>query len=179
MGFLLDNRTLTFGQVAVSLILCVVMFVAWRTQKTYPGFGRWTVGKVPNAIGWLLIGLRDDIPDWASVLVGNGLLLVSPILAYEGIRQFRGKSYRDALNYVVGLVVIGAFIYFTWIQPNVNARVVAISGFGAFIFFRCAFDLVYNAPRELRSSYWFTASMFALYDLVLLVRVVPPVHYRV
>jgi hypothetical protein len=48
MQLIFDNRTLTTVQVAVSIVLGIVMFIAWRTQKTYPGFGRWTLSKVPQ-----------------------------------------------------------------------------------------------------------------------------------
>jgi hypothetical protein len=71
-ALLLDNRTHTVVQVVVSIMLCVVMAVAWRTQKTYPVFGRWTASKLSYALGWLLVGLRGLIPDWASVFVANG-----------------------------------------------------------------------------------------------------------
>lgn len=63
MNLILDNRTQAIVQVAVSMTLCFVMLIALRSQKTYPGFGRWTLDKVPSALGWLLIGLRGFIPD--------------------------------------------------------------------------------------------------------------------
>ncbi len=172
MSLILDNRTQTVVQVAVSTTLFVVMFIAWRTQKTYPGFGRWTLDKVPSALGWLLISLRGQIPDWASVPLANALLLISPILTYEGIRQFRGKSYRDLFNYLLLVLLLGAFSYFTWARPDVNARVQIIAVCALIIFARCGLELFLKAPRNLRSSYWLTAGMFMLYVLVLLVRVV-------
>jgi len=57
--------------------------------KTYPGFG---VGplQIAHALGWLLVGLRGIIPDWASVFVPR-MLFLAPVLLYEGIRQFRGN----------------------------------------------------------------------------------------
>ena len=175
MNLILDNLTQTVVQVAVSSMLCVVMGIAWRTQKTYPGFGRWTVSKIPHALGWLLIGLRGFIPDWASVFVANGLLFATSILLYEGIRQFRAKPHRSLLHYGLMVILLGAFVYFVWVQPNVNARLLIISGFSALVIGRCAFNLGVDVPRELRPSFWFTAAMFGLYDLVLLVRVVTAV----
>ena len=171
MNLILDNRTQTVVQVAVSLMLCVLMAIAWQTQKTYPGFGRWTVSKIPNALGWLLISLRGVIPDWASVLVANGLLLIAPILLYEGIGQFREKPYRSIFHYLLMALVLGGFVYFTWVQPNVNARVVMIAAYSALIIGRCALSLWRGVTKELRPSFWFTAVMFGLYDIVLLLRV--------
>jgi len=171
MNLLLDNRTLTVVQVAVSLILCAVMLVGWRTQKTYPGFGLWTVGKIPNALGWLLISLRGFIPDWSSILLGNGLLLISPILTFAGIRLFRGKNPNDNLIYVFTAALGAAFFYFTAIQPDINGRMVLISVFGLVLYGRCAMELLGGVPSGQRSDYWFTAAMFGLYSLVLFLRV--------
>jgi hypothetical protein len=99
MSLTLDNRTLAIVLVAVTIMLFLVMLAAWRTQKTYPGFSRWTISMLPNALGWLLIGLRGLIPDWISALGGNIALFLSPLLIFEGIRQFRGKPARDWLKY--------------------------------------------------------------------------------
>ena len=52
MPLTLDNRTLTILPVAVSATLFLVMLFAWRTQRTYPGFVRWTASKLPNALTW-------------------------------------------------------------------------------------------------------------------------------
>lgn len=171
MNLFLDNRTQTIVQVAVSMTLCFVMLIALRSQKTYPGFGRWTLDKVPSALGWLLIGLRGFIPDWASIPLANALLLISPILTYEGIRQFRGKPARDLFNYLLLVVLIGTFIYFTWGLPDVNARIQIISFCAMLIFARCAIELFFGAPHNLRTSYWLTGGMFAFYTSILLLRV--------
>ena len=171
MNLFLDNRTLTVLQVAVSTMLFVVMWVGLRTQKTYPGFNRWMLAKLPAALSWLLISLRGLIPDWSSVVVGHGLLILTGILTYEGIRQFRGKPFRDVYNPALFVLLVCVSIYFTWIQPDINARIALVSACGVIIMTRCVFELFYRAPRELRSSFWFTGAMFALYDLVLILRV--------
>jgi diguanylate cyclase (GGDEF)-like protein len=169
---ILDNRTLTVLQVAVSAVLFVIMFIAWRTQTTYPGFGRWTVSKVPHATGFLLISLRGLIPDWVSVLVANGLLFISPILLYAGIRQFCGKPHRDPFNYVLMVVLLASFNYFFWVQPDMKARVLTIVACTALVIGRCAVNLFFEAPRALRPSYWFTGTMFGLYAAVLILRLI-------
>jgi len=170
MLFMLDNRTQTIVQVAVSASLFLVMLVAWRTQKTYPGFGRWTFSLLPNALGWFLISLRDQIPTWASVLVGNALLLISLILIFEGLRQYNGKQPRDWFNYGLLVLLTVGFVLFLWVQPSVNARLVLVSACTLVVVVRCALELFISAPQGLRPSYWFTGSMFGLFGLVLTLR---------
>ncbi len=172
MSLTLDNRTLAIVLVAVAIMLFLVMLAAWRTQKTYPGFSRWTISMLPNALGWLLIGLRGLIPEWVSALGGNIALFISPLLIFEGIRQFRGKPARDWLNYaLLVLLAIGA-AYFLWVQPSVIIRVQIIYALVLIVIVRCAYELFNGAPDELRSSYWFSGAVFGLYAIVLVIRLV-------
>ena len=168
---LVDSRTLSIVQVSVSIILCVVMLFAWRSQKTYPGFGRWTVSKVPHALGFFLISLRGLIPDWASILLANVLVFISPILLYEGIRQFVRKPHRDGLNYGLMGLLISGFVMFVWIRPNMQARVLLIAGLTVIVLARCAWKLFARVSPALRPSFRFTATMFVVYCLVLILRV--------
>jgi diguanylate cyclase (GGDEF)-like protein len=170
MTFALDNRTQTIVQVAVSATLFVVMLVAWRTQRTYPGFGRWTISNLPNALGWLLISLRDLIPTWVSVVVGNVAVFISPVLLFAGIRQFRGKQPHDWLNYGLLIFLTGGFMFLLWVEPSVNTRLTIITACMLVVIVRCAAELFIASTDELRLSYWFTGSMFGLYALVLILR---------
>ena len=172
MNLFLDNRTQAVVQIVVSIMLFIIMWTAWRTQKTYLGFGRWTVAKIPHAIGWLLISMRGLIPDWASIIVANALILLSPILVYEGIRQFREKPHQDMFHYGMMILFVGSFSFFTFAQPNLNARFAILCVCLILIFTRCIVELVVDVPRELRSSHWFTAAMFAAFELVVLLRLI-------
>jgi diguanylate cyclase (GGDEF)-like protein len=167
-----DNRTLTTLQVGVSVVLFFVMLIAWRTQTTYPGFGRWTMAKAPHAIGFLLVSLRGIIPDWISVIVANALMFVSPILLYEGIRQFCGKNHRDTFNYGLMIILLALFNYFFWIKPSMAVRLLTISVCTTIIVMRCSGALFYHAPRELRASFHFTSAVFGLYAVVLWLRII-------
>jgi len=168
MHLLLDNHTQIIMQVAVSGMLCLVMLLVWKTQKTYPGFGQWTVSKLPVASAFLLLCLRGVIPDWASIFIANLLLCISPILLYEGIRKFRGKPHRDAIHYGLFVIVIVTLCFSFWIKPSIVVRLVCLFGFTAVLLLRCAVNLFVKVPPAMRPSYWFTAAMFSLYDLVLL-----------
>jgi len=153
MTSVLDNRTLVVTQAIVSMMRFIVMSIVWNTQKTYPGFGRWTFAKRPNAYSWLLPGLQDFIPDWLSIIVGSCVLLISPLLANEGIRQFCGKQPIESKNHLLCIAIVLAIFYFTLVKPDISYRIALIYG-GAFFFLtRSSCELFLNAPRLLRSSY--------------------------
>ena len=153
-------------------MLFVTMLIASRAQKTYPGFGDWTLSKIPNAIGWLLISLFGIGPLWVSTILGNGLAAMSPVLIFSGIRKFRGKPARNKLNVFLLTLYISSYIFFTLIQPNVNARLFSLFIYATILIGRCGFELVFDVPKEFRLSFWFTASMFFTYLIVFFARII-------
>jgi diguanylate cyclase (GGDEF)-like protein len=100
------------------------------------------------------------------------LLFLAPLLLYEGIRQFRGKPHHSVFHYALMAVLLGVFIYFTWLHPDVNARLLTLTICIALVIGRCAYSLFVEVPGGLRSSFWLTAAMFGLYDVVLILRLI-------
>ena len=172
MNFSIDNRTQTIVQVSISAMLCLVMLIAARVQKTYPGFGDWTLSKIPNAIGWLFISLNGMAPLWITAILGNVFLALHPILIYSGIRKFRGKPAKNRLNILLFLILAGGYVYFTLFRENVNARMFMLFVYAVTFLARCGFELVFDVPKEMRIGYWFTATMLFLYVGVSFLRVI-------
>src|SRR5690606_36609045 len=83
-------RTLSVVLMLVTALMASVMFVIWKTQKTYPGVGYRTVANLVAAGGFLLIALRGGWPEIVSVIAGSSLAVASLAIAYEGNRRFRG-----------------------------------------------------------------------------------------
>ena len=171
MQLILDNHTQTLIQVAISFMLFTVMFTEYWTRDTYPGFSDWTISKIPNVVGWLLISLNGGVSVWVMV-AGNILVAVTQVLNYSGIRKFRGRPASNRLNLVLLFLLMAGDLYFTAVKSSANARMLLVFLFGAYIMARCGFELMFDVPKELRLSYWFTASMFFLTTLIGLVRVV-------
>ncbi|MCF8041561.1 MAG: response regulator [Desulfarculaceae bacterium] len=104
-------------------------------QKTYPGFGLWTIGIVLLGLAPVLIGLRGKIPDIFTVILANGLTFLAMILFAGGFQLIAGKKVSYYL--FSSLIILNSFIifpYFTYIEHNVNIRVIAMSYFSAFCF---------------------------------------------
>jgi diguanylate cyclase (GGDEF)-like protein len=172
MDIVLDNRTQTVIQIAISAMLFLVMLVTSKSQKTYPGFLDWTYGKIPNLVGWILVGMMGIVPLWVSAIVGNGLLALPILFIFSGIRKFRGKPARNKLNIFLLILLIFSFYYFALIQPNANARMFLFFIYLLILTGQCTYELLFDVPKEFRLSFWFTASMFFIGMLTSLVRVI-------
>ncbi len=166
----LDTRTLAVVLIAVSVLLSLLMLLIWRTRKTYSGFGLWTASSGLYTMGFLMVALREQLPDSLFIMLTNLLLLGATICIFEGIRRFHGVPAQWLSNIAVLAVMLAFLAYFTYVNNHLKMRIVIYSFFAAVLYFRCAFELLRDIPKELRSTSWFTSSLFILYALILVAR---------
>lgn len=170
-SFALDIRSLSVVLTAVSAMASVVMILIWKTHKTYAGFGYWTAGNTAYAFGFLFIALRGMIPDIFTIILANVLILSAAALYLEGTRRFRDAAGRGALSISLIILLVILQSYFTYADNDAGMRIIILSILSAVIFCMGAADLLRDAPPDLRFSYRFTGSLFAVYSLIMIVRV--------
>jgi len=136
MADFLDIRTLSFitGVTALAMFLCM-LHVAIR-RKTYPGFYLWTAAALANTLGFMMMSLRHHLPDFGTVVLANFLIGLASVLICRGLASFSQARQLNWLDFPALAVLIALFIYFTHWQPDVRARVVVLSLFLAFFFYR-------------------------------------------
>lgn len=121
-----DMRTLMVFIAAVHLLLCVLM--RWGTRNgASPALVTWSWSNSLAAAAWLLVALRDNIPDWASIPVANSLLIFSWTLLLVGMQQFAGKK---PYWWLATLPACTVFTLFTWVpsvRGNLGARVMVVN----------------------------------------------------
>ncbi|CCJ49792.1 GGDEF domain-containing protein [Bordetella parapertussis] len=105
------------------------------------------------------------MPPWLAIQAPNVLISSGVVLFCAGV--FRFMQQRPPWRLLLGLALsIGANIWFHYVDPSVNARVVAASGLHALLWGGSAWTIYRNMPlRRSRYSYWFagvTATVAAL-----------------
>ena len=142
---ILDVRTIELMSAIMPFVFGLIMTQYWRERKTYGGFGHWVLANFAFGSGYMLISLRGMIPDFFSIILGNVTTIYAGILIYQGIQLFFDQPAFSRLNSLVFILYILFQIHFTYIEPDINARIVLIS-FGLFILiFRSGLSLV-NCP---------------------------------
>ncbi len=168
--FTLDTHTLTAVLIAVSVLLSLLMLLLWRTRKTYSGFGLWTASSALHTAGFILFSLRNILPDYITILLANLLLLGATVCIFEGIRRFHGDHAQWTFNIAALAVIMAILAYFTYVNNQLETRIITYSVFAAAMYFRCAFELLLGTSEALRSTSWFTSILFTLYALILAAR---------
>ncbi len=146
-----DIRTLTLAATIIWFCSAVTLILIWYIQKTYDGFGYCTLSAVAVTIGLLLLSLHDVTSPFIPVLIGNGLVLLGPLMVSQGVRSFRGRgSFHPGFWVAFALIECG-LAYFLYVQPSFHLRVVLVSFLIGGISIIIAWEIL-NFPVELRFS---------------------------
>lgn len=119
---LLDTQTLFVVTAIINLYAGLMLVLYSRSQKTYAGFGFWLLGNIFFLLNFVLFGLRGIINDFLSIVLANTFGIIGATFRLEGIRIFfKGGKLRIWLLSVSVFVFI-LYIYFTYLEPNVQIR---------------------------------------------------------
>jgi hypothetical protein len=122
----MDMNTAMTAVLIVNFICLVVSIQLWyHNRSKFSGLSLWAANWGLQLVGALLIALRNSIPDWASIILGNTLYGVGLLLLFFGLCRFGGKQIAHWLKYtILGLFGIFVFIqsYLTYFNNNLLAR---------------------------------------------------------
>src|SRR5512147_2293359 len=111
---LFDMRTIIFSYVLSNAVCAIVMALLWvRNRRRFAGLGFWLADFAMQFTALLLIALRGKVPDFLSIVVSNGLVILGTILLYIGLQRFVGKRSSQLHNYLLLMVFILIHAYFT------------------------------------------------------------------
>ncbi len=168
----LDLRTLSIVLMLVTAFLCALMIYIWRVHKTYDGFGLWALSNVFAAIAFLLLGLRDLIPDFFSIITGNTLALCGAVLTLEGNRRFLGMKTDAFFNVSLLALHTVIMVYFTYIDYSVVNRIIFSSVFAAIITARIFSMFNRKFSTETSFTYKFTSATNLAFSVLMLTRAI-------
>ena len=168
---ILDTRTLMLSYLATDLVCLAVIILLWRqNRESAGGTHLWIVDYAFKLSGLFLMILRGAIPDGASVILANALIMASWLIGYEALQRFAGTTRRQIFNYFILAAAILIHAYFTFSKPDVNARIFNVSATVAIIVAQCAWFCLRGAPKAQRRLMWWPGLVFVLYALVSLAR---------
>ena len=126
-------ETLDLRSIGLTLSLCgfaltAVLWAASRDGDRIAGIDAWLLSAATMSAGLGLSSLQGWIPDWASRVLGNTMLVAAPVLAWQGSRSFRGvpTGYQTAIAAVLWTLLSG--IVFVYLWPSARMRIILASG---------------------------------------------------
>lgn len=168
----IDVRTLILNQV-LSYALCTgVIVLLWRQNRGhFSGLGCWILYYAMQTFGFALVALRGHVPDWLSIVFGNIFLISGVLFLYIGLERFVGRPGRQFHNGVLFTLFVLVLIYFTYVQPNLAARIINLTATMVIVCFQCIWLLLYRVPPEMRTITRQSGFLFIAYGIVGIIRI--------
>lgn len=167
-----DVRTIGLMSAILPFVLGFIMTVYWRERKTYRGFGSWVLANFSFGVGYLFISLRGMIPDILSIILGNIAIVYAEILIYQGIRLFYDRPVFNRLNSLIFVLYIVFQFYFTYLDPDINARIVLISFVLTILQLRSGLNLIDCPFPDLKRTARNAGYIFLITGLLPLTRII-------
>ena len=124
---MIDIRTLLFANAVVFAVLAIAMILVWRGNPRFPGLA--TLARVHLAMmpGAALVGLPPGVvPAFVSVIVGNGLVVLSVAWLSEGICELYHRP-RDSWPWIALGTWAAGLLFFQYVHPSLRARILTTS----------------------------------------------------
>lgn len=169
----LDIRTLIMLAAVVALLNGASLRYVLREYPAdlSPSIRLWTLGVLAQATAWILFGLRDEIPDWLSIVGANSLLSLAFAQQVHAVRLFGGLPVRRVAVYAPAVAVLLDEIVFTYAVPSMLMRLLTATPLFSLQMIQGGLSLVSSAAVSRRSGRLTAAAFFAL-AAVLAARVV-------
>ncbi|TQV89064.1 GGDEF domain-containing protein [Aliikangiella coralliicola] len=163
-----DVRTLAIINLVLGIVLGVGLFIFAKSHPSFSGFRRIGTGYLLLALGFVLMGFRNYISDWYSIVTANAIIFSGVSAVGVGLLRFYGRPHKLFLIFSAFLLVclVPIFFYFTFVQNDINQRIIVISSFFSIQCLYLAAEL-WRYPANIRRGFTrFLSISFAIYGVV-------------
>ena len=154
----LDTATIVVISIVTDFILVLILLHTWRTRTTYSGFVVWIAATACWSVGSLLSLMMPTLqPQFIPKIIGNGLIMLHPLLLFEGISRFHGLRRRWWGTLLNSLLVFSCLLYlhyFLYLSDNIVARIIGINTVLAILFARTSIEPLLQAKCRRYSMQW-------------------------
>lgn len=143
----IDVQTLLIVSTLVLVVLGVFFLVSWVQDRSDTALLHWATAYLITAPATVLIVLRGQIPEWASLVVANAVVILayglnySGALAFDGIRRGRFLALGGAMVWLA-LCLVPEF------RTNFSARVFVVAATTA-LYTGAAARVIWNGRHTL------------------------------
>ena len=169
---LLDIRTLFVTDTAISLALTAVLAFYWIYQKTYEGFGWWTLGSLIMSLGFVGLGIRGLVPEWVGVVISNAAFGLAAVVRFEGTVRFTVHRPIARAWYAVPVLMVILCAYPSPVSASPSARATVDSIGVGLISILIGLQFLRGVPGERRTPYRVLGVLHLLFVTVLVARAI-------
>ncbi len=170
LNYSLDIRSLTVVCALTALCVGAGLGIALGTVRKHSGLGIWAAGYLIAGLGYALLWTRGTWPDFASIVLANGLVIVGGSCFVVGIDRFLDyKDSRPVLALII-LPTIGLLAYYTFADPSIVSRIIVVSIVLGCLGFTCTAKLLLRIKPGAWIPQVAVAVLFGIHGVIMMVR---------
>jgi len=156
----LDITTITLIASIVYATQTIAVFIQYKINKTYKGFGAWLLGAVLQAVGFLLMPVVMMPSIWFMAIFANPSVFIGQVMLDVGIAEFLEEKKRTWIPLSFAAAFILGYVYFIVVDNSIQGRTVVICLLTAILSLKVAFSLFRGKEGPFAFSADFTAFVF-------------------
>src|SRR5208337_3438943 len=118
--YTLDIGTLFLTLFLVNVVLTLMLFTFWRSQKTYNGFRTWMFSLLVTSCGYFLYVIGGSLPTLLNSTVADLLIVLSVMMRLDSTENyFRSR----ALPGIIYCTLIPAALMLLWFTFLVDSQI--------------------------------------------------------
>ncbi len=149
----IDLRTAAFFIALVDLLAAINLTLFSILSHRYKSLWFWAGADLITCFAFILIGLRDNIGVFSSVVLANTAIFASSYLTIRGFFLLLEKKFPKLPFIFAILFVFFGFVYFTYFHDDALMRVFFSSIPLGIVLIYIGILLLRNAPVKMRFSY--------------------------
>jgi signal transduction histidine kinase len=154
---MLDIRTLFIALFAVIITAGGIMLLSRRWQPDTRSVGIWGGAALCLGVGSVLSAFRDTGPGWLCVLFANALIIIFPLMIWNGARGFNDRPTRWRESLAVDGLAVAVMGYYLYVDDSLSARIADASFVLAAGCAAGAYELIRWTAAAYRGLSWLTA----------------------
>jgi len=170
----LDLHTIFVLLSILALMFSGLLMLAGLHAGGIKGIKQWALANLLICLGLGTTHFFDaNTPGHHWALVFAATLIATGIgLQYTGIKAFKNTPFDWRVLLLITGIAVCQNLWFVVVNPDINARSIANSLLFAIVYGACARELLIHVESPLRTAYWFTGISFAVFSVLMLIRVI-------
>ncbi|TMM45438.1 ATP-binding protein [Colwellia ponticola] len=173
---MLDLQTLSLSTVIASSIHALFFILVWRLNREFSGINYWLVGMLLQPIGWALLAARGYITPWISIF-GSIIIIISMLSYLLGAYRFFKREQPRYLPTIYLALFLPIFIYYTFVDESITARIIIVYSIGAAIMLQCvSIPFLIDKTQRIFGGYVFSLISGVIF-LLIFIRLIATVWF--
>jgi diguanylate cyclase (GGDEF)-like protein len=162
----MDIHSLYVEHTVLLAVYTLLTIVNARMHKGIQGIHWFSVYSASLFIGALFVSLREYIPHFLSIVGGNLFVMAGYVVLFACLARFFGAKLNEIyIQYGLAGSGLAALLYYGWIHPDTDKRLVAYS---VVLFLQQAHVALFTARKERRDTHAAASMAFMLGGLAVM-----------